>query len=174
MALLILSCNSKESAEEKTAREESEAKEKDEIKKKEKQNKIDELTRKYNVKYKLDTVRLRYSIEYQPILESGHLLLEIKQLNINDIFKIDSLYYVSIDPKGTISELILPITEEQIKLLSDKNLFHFLIVDINHIKKIKFVFRGELEGEDVSVNLENSTGFSANGKLIEMVSVKRE
>ena len=168
---IIISCGSEESSDEKKVKEESG---KEEVKKKEKQNKIDELAWKYNVKYKLDTVRFRYSIEYKSVLESGHLLIEVNRNNINDIFLKDSLFYVSIATRGNISQLIFPITEVQSKLFLDRNLFHLLVVDIRDIKKIKFVFSSNSDGEDASVSLKNSTGFSANGKLIEMVSLKRE
>lgn len=171
---IIISCNSKESAEEKRAREENERMEKEVLREKEKEKKIDNLTWKYNVKYKLDTFRLRYSIEYRPVLESGHLLMEISSYHINDIFQKDSLYYASINPRGTISELILPITKEQSKELLNRDIVHLLVVDINEIKKIRFSFEGVKDGEDISVGLENATGFSAIGKLIEMVSLKKE
>lgn len=166
-AFIIFSCGSKESVQEKKAREE---KEHEEIKEKAKQKTISELTAKYNIGYNLDTFESRFSIDFKPILESKYLLIDWH--GINDIFQKDSSFFVSINLYGAIRELVFPVSKEQILAFSNRDLVNLLVVHIDEIKKIKFVFEGETEGEDVSVSLENSSGFSAKGKLIEIVSLK--
>ena len=92
--------------------------------------------------------------------------------NVNDIFEKDSLYFVSIQLFGTIDELILPISKAQLPIFSNEDLDKILVVHIKEIKKIKFEYVGEREGESVYVGLGNSTGFSSKGELIEIASLK--
>lgn len=171
----IISCGSEPEKKVTVITKEEQEKIQKGLKEKEKLKVISELTSKYNIAYNIDTVRFRYSIDCEPILKSKYLLTEL--FFINDIFKIDSIHFVTINVRGrngAIGNLTFPISKEQIQLFTNKELVNILVVHISEIKKIKFVFKGEVEDEEwASVSLANSTGFTSKGELIEIVSLKK-
>ena len=172
---LIISCGSETEKKDAVITIEEQKEIQKGLKEEEKLKVISELTSKYNIAYNIDTVKFRFSIDYESILKSKYLLTEL--FFINDIFKIDNIHFVSINVRGRnggIGNLTFPISKEQIQLFTNKDLVNILVVHINEIKKIKFVFKGEVEDEEwASVSLANSTGFTSKGELIEIVSLKK-
>lgn len=168
---LIFSCGSGSDEVEKSKAKDEQEKKQLEIQKSEKQRIIDELVKKYDILYQLDTIQFLYSLQYKPLIKSNPVLIE--GFLVKDIFQKDSIFFVSIRPYCLIKDLIFPIYKEQVDLFLSNDVDKLLVVNINEIKKIKFAFEGDRDGDDVSVSLENSWGFSARGELVEVVSLKK-
>jgi len=89
---LIISCRS-ESGESNTVKTMEEEQIQKAVKEKEKLKVIEELTSKYKITNKIDTVRFQYSIDYESILKNDYILID--KYYINDIFQRDIALIIS-------------------------------------------------------------------------------
>ena len=142
---IFFSCNTEKSKEETEKKEQA-------MKEREKQTTIEGLVSKYDIRYNLDTVRLRFSIDYDHILESKYQL--VNQFTVKDIFQKDSVFFAFIRIRGKMN-FTFPITENQVKLITDENLDDILVIKIKEIKKD-----------------DTDTDRFAEGELIEIISLK--
>lgn len=106
---------------------------------------VSELTRNYPVEYYLDTVTFQYSIQLEGLINSEYQL--VSNFYINDIFKEDSTYYLSIVNLGTSFPglnyyLVLRVPEFQLEnvLALTSEIFWkvediILLVDIKKVKR---------------------------------------
>ncbi len=168
---MLFSCNSEE--EKKTEKE----KNANELRKQEKEKVIEKLVSKYNITYSWDTLGFKhcdFSTDFNPIINSKYQLLE--RIDINDIYEKDSIVYISIK-SGLYPAFYFdfPITmEQEIKLRQNDNDI-ILVVSISSIRKIKFSLEGEIEdSESARVHLEKSDDFIGNGKIIDIVTLKKQ
>jgi hypothetical protein len=143
---MLFSCNTGKSKEEREKKEK-------EMKEMEKQTAINRLGSKYDIRYNLDTIHFRFSIDYDRILESKYQLINV--FYVKDIFQKDSAFFVSIRIQGKFT-FTFPITENQLKLFTENDLDNILVIDIKEIEK-----------NDTVLNR------SAKGELIEIVSLKK-
>jgi hypothetical protein len=168
---ILFSCISEE---EKKTEKEKNAKE---LSKQEKEKVIDKLVSKYNITYSWDTLGLlhyRFSVDFNPIINSKYQLIE--RININDIYEKDSIKYISIK-SGFYPAFYFdfPITMEQEIKLRQKDNDIILVVSISSIRKIKLSLEGEIEdSENARVHLENSKDFIGKGKIIDIVTLKKQ
>jgi len=138
---------------------------------------IDSLVSKYKITYNLDSLDVKlwdsYSINYKPMIESNYQLID--DITISDIYEKDSLEFVSIKT-GYYPAFYFdfPISKEQEKILLRKDDDLIFVVSISQVRKIKLSIQGEVENDGVSVNIGSSTDFIGKGKIIDIVSIKKQ
>lgn len=155
--------------------------EKREIKKQNEINRektIEAIASKYAIKYQWDTLEYTHSIKYEPVLESKYQL--INSIEIDDIFRKDSSYYISLNVSYYPSfYFTFPVTQDQLTQISNDNDNSDLIfiVSITDIRKVQLILKGEIEDESASVNirssvkLKRSNDFIGKGKIVEIIRI---
>jgi hypothetical protein len=138
---------------------------------------IDSLVSKYNIIYSWDTLGFQiinnYSINYKPIIDSKYQLID--NIEISDIYEKGSVEYVSIKTGYYPSFYFdFPITKEQEKKLVQTDGDLIIVVSIAQLRKIKLSIEGEIEDEGTTVNLANSNDFIGKGKIIDILSIKKQ
>lgn len=131
---------------------------------------IDNLTTKFNIHYKWDTLNYDFSLDYNPVIKTKYQLID--DIEVINIYSKDSSEYISI--KSGIDRAFyfdFPITKEQeTKFLNESDLI--LIVSISDLNKIQFEFTGEVEASDYAkVNLDLSNDFIGRGNIIKIISI---
>ena len=164
------------------------------IKRKEIRDKIkSQITEKYDIKYKWDTLEYIYSISYKPVIETK--LQMIDEFRVHDIYMkaVDSSYHIFLrtysyppfyfDLKTDLENLNKLIgdfsqTRRYESIYSD--LFDdipdkILIVKISNIQKLKFEVSSDIESDDYGVSseilIDESRCFYGKGKIVDIISI---
>ncbi len=150
------------------------------LQKQHKDNSISELTDKYAIKYKLDTIDFSYSVQYDKIIESGYQLID--DIDINDIYRKDGIPYVSLIIWSwptffcdlTVSDEIMN------RIIDNQSIDHpikgdnaVLVVKLYEIKKIKLKI-DSYPGDEGYWNIEfvDSDDFIAKGEIVDLIIIK--
>jgi len=162
--LIVISCNVNEKEKQEESDKKFEKQRVDSINQKFKEV-ISEVTFKYNVRYKWDTLSFKYSYEYLPVVKSTYQIIE--HFIIEDIYLNDTTYTISLHVgKGNIFyskmgisipsfNLKLSISKGFIKQITDKQKMNCLLVEIDTLYKI------------------NTSLFRGRGRIIEIFSIKK-
>ncbi len=129
------------------------------------------LMKKYNIRYCWDTIYFPYSIEYDDIIKAKHQL--IKRAEIGDIYKKDSLTYVSLNT-GDIEIFLFrfPVTTEQEMELRDTSFNFSFVVSIIDIKKISLVTNCENDDGELYIASKEGRSFYGKGEIKEIIKKK--
>jgi len=136
------------------------------------------LMRKYSIKASFDTLRILYSLDFDS--EIGNYQMVSRNVKIMDIYKEDSINYVSLSVGIPRNYLKLSLGSNTLReLLNIKSSAGYifkkiLVIKINKIKKIDFVLDvSPMEEYGYTVELsDHSRNFFGEGELIEMVSIE--
>lgn len=165
---LLISCNQKKN--EMTEKEtlENQIEQKNEII-------ISNLKEKYSIKYSLDTVRYKYTIQFEDMMRTKYQL--IQRFGIQDIFVEDGISYINVlnvtTNRNLYLKLTIPETEKE-KLLSQKAsssrfINAALVVSLNEFKKIDMIVKSNHDAIDYcTIELTDSEGFFGNGQVAEV------
>lgn len=179
--LLLVNCSDKKEEEEKKYDLEKQLKDSKE------KELISIIKKRYDIGFKWDTIRLKYSNDFNPTIETKNQLIE--KFTILDFYNKDSLEYISIcagNRKGykydkvpyyIFDFVINKVQKETINkhytpsFRNGNNKGIKLVVFINKINKIKLkiVTDSDDEKETVSNSLENPNGFIGFGKIIDII-----
>ncbi|WP_162425922.1 hypothetical protein [Pontibacter pudoricolor] len=139
---------------------------------KQKEKLVNDLVIKYDVKYIIDTLNFKYSIDFHPVVNSRYQL--IQDGDITDIYKRDSIDYITINTGYSPTFYIdLQANHKQIEQLRSGNNYVILVIDLESIKKLKFTLEGEFNSEFINLNLEDSEDFKGTGKLIDVITLPK-
>lgn len=127
----------------------------------------------------MDSLDFIYSISYQNTLKDSNTIFVCSPYFVDDIVKRDSGYLIKIVKflENNTVYLDLFCNEEIEKAIysegsDSSNVLHFLIVNIDNFKKVRWVIRGDGEdqGDDyisVDINVGNASTFVFEGSVIE-------
>jgi len=166
MAVSLFSCVLNNETREKKEREQQ---------KKGRSKIIDEIVSKYSIIYMWDTINYSFSVDFKPVINSNYQLIDDNE--ITDIYEKDSCMYVSLKAgSGFYNDYFFdfPISPAQENILKNKDNDRVLVVSIKDIRKIKFTLEGEYDEFGTSINLENSSSFIGNGKLIDIICTNKK
>lgn len=136
----------------------------------------EQLTNKYNIKYKLDTLDWKYynyTIDFEPIIDSKIQLLD--NIYIIDIYSKDSINHVTLTC-GYLPTFYLdfPIDENQKNILKEHDNYFLMAVKIKKIKKQKIRIISGIEEDESYIDTDISDDFIGEGEIIEIISIKTE
>ena len=136
------------------------------------------LTAKYNITYDWDSLDFNYSIDYEKVIQTKRQL--VSDLQIDDIFRRDSSYYLRIQCAYLPHYLILETQDKSVlqplidKLSTDEYFDDLiLVVEIEKINKGLYEIYAMPENvEEAYLEMDPSIAFFGSGKLIEIKLLK--
>lgn len=162
-------CDDNSKTAEELTREENELKE---------QIILKEIVDKYDVKYRLDTLRRYYfTCDFEDLLNTKYQI--IKRYDVFDIYRKSGIYYAEIriwGYKHKILKLKMSDGDKETMLGLNRNKTGYvyrqkretaLVVSLNDIKKVDFSIQRIDEGDDYyQMEIESAEGFIGSGELI--------